>query len=237
MLGILIGDASGCFNLFLRKSTVRQGGIDRSGLHTPIREEADWLPRWVSLLLSPPVLAVLTGVFVAFPGEDTSAPGSWLGFAVFCVATAILPTAYVVRLRQRGRISGVFVPEGRERARPLLVAASSCLAGFAVLALAPMGRGIVILQLWYGLFGLLAAAIAGRRHMSLHAAGSWGPIVCLGYCCGVYAWVLVPVALLVTWARYTLGVHSVAQLVGGALVGAMSALATFAIADLLIQLS
>ena len=233
---MLIGDASGCFNLFLREPTVRQGGIDRSGMYTPTQEEAHWLPRWASLLLSPPVVAVLTGVFFAFPSEDTPDPGSWFGFAVFCVATAILPTAYVVRLRQRGRISGVFVPEGRERTRPLLVTASSCLAGCAILALAPTGRGIVILQLWYGLFGLLAAAIAGRRHMSLHAAGSWGPIVCLGYCCGAYAWVLVPVALLVTWARYTLGVHSVAQLVAGALVGATSALATFAIADLLIQL-
>jgi hypothetical protein len=188
------------------------------------------------LLLSPPLLAVAVGTFFTFSGDETPGSDRWVEFAAFCVATAILPTAYVLALRRKGRISGVFIPNGRERVRPLLASAGSCLVGFLALTAVSAGSHIAMLQLWYGLFGLLAAAIAGRRHMSLHAAGAWGPVVCLGYCFGGYAGLFVPAALLVTWARYALGTHCVAQLVAGTLVGATSALTLFTVADLLNQL-
>ena len=182
------------------------------------------------------MLAAITGLLLSVFGCGTSGSCEWVGFAIFCATAVLLPTAYVLVLRLAGRIPGLFIPNGRERVRPLLVAAGGCLVGFVALGAAPTVGPIRILLLWYGLFGLLAAGLAGHRHMSLHAAGSWGPVVCLMYCFGAVGGLLVPLALLVTWARYALGAHSAGQLAGGALAGATSALATFAVAGWLAQL-
>ena len=178
---------------------------------------------WVSSALSPPVLAVLVSAVITLYNGGHSRPAPGLGLALFWVFGALVPVGFVALLKRRGVVRRMFIAEPRLRVRPLVVAGVSCLLGtvllIAIRASAPMWG----MLFWYGLFGLAAALVAPRWHMSLHAAGAWGPLAGLTASIGVGGMILLPVAILVSWARVAAGAHTRPQVLAGGLAGAGSA--------------
>ena len=73
--------------------------------------------RWVSILLSPPLLgalgAVLLGFFLNFPG-------SWGWTLAYAFASIIGPTLIVIWLLRRGEISDFHMRERAERIKPMI---------------------------------------------------------------------------------------------------------------------
>ena len=193
---------------------------------------AERLARMVSALFCPPVVAIVAALMLTLGCHAPASDANWVGLGVFLVSGVIVPVGYVLFLRRRGSISGIFIAEGRKRIRPLLVASGSCLAGAALLNTVVQVSPLSVLLVWYGLFAVAAAVLANGHHVSLHAAGAWGPVFGLVYCCGSQGWALLPPAILVAWARRALGAHSPRQILIGVLVGSVSAWATFSVADI-----
>ena len=178
---------------------------------------------WVSVASSPPVLAVLASAIITLYNGGHSGPAAGLGLLLFWIFGALVPVGFVAHLKRRGVIRQMFIAEPRLRVRPLGVAGASCLVGTALLI--SIGASVPMwgMLFWYGLFGLAAALVAPRWHMSLHAAGAWGPLAGLTVSVGVSGLILLPVAIMVSWARIAAGAHTRLQVMAGGLAGAGSA--------------
>ena len=149
-----------------------------------------------------------------------AAGGRGLLWALLCVAlTSGLSLLYLVYLTRSGEVRDPRSISRAERVRPLRVVAGLHVAAFLAVSLAGGPVELRAALLSYALATVLFALVTPVSNLSLHAAGVSGAAVCLTYVFG--AWGL-PVFLLlppVFWARLTLGRHTPAELVLGALVG------------------
>lgn len=180
---------------------------------------AETLARLLSGLLNPISTSPL--VFWAFVSRAPGPAGSrtlWLLLA-FVFSTA-LPLAYLWVLRRRGAVPALFIPDRGQRTRPLLAGAGSYLLGVVALSLAGAPGLLVALMGCYAVSTAAAAVINLRWKISLHAVGAWGVFVALCHALGYRALYISPLALGVVWARFRLGAHTPAQLVGGGVLGA-----------------
>ena len=129
------------------------------------------------------------------------------------------PTAYAVVTFLRGKTPTVFIPDGRQRIPPLLLAAVSNLIGVWHLGEMDAPVYLSLLLTAYAFVALLAAVVSPWSLVSLHAAGIvvpwWVGVEMIGP--GFVWWVFVPVV--VGWCRIRRGDHSVAQVVAGAAIG------------------
>ncbi len=174
------------------------------------------LAELVSAATRLPLLSV--PLFVAV-GLDVA---GWRGllWALLCISlTSGLSLLYLVYLTHAGEVLDPRNIPRAERVRPLRVVAGLHAAAFVAVSLSGGPAELRAALLSYALATLLFALLTPLSNLSLHAAGVSGAAVCLTYVFG--AWGL-PVFLLlppVFWARLTLGRHTPAELVLGALVG------------------
>ncbi len=186
----------------------------------PIRPQgAETLARLISGLLNP--ISTSTLVFWAFVSRASAPTGSWTVWLLlaFIFSTA-LPLACLFILRRRGEVSALFIPDRRQRTRPLLVGVGSYLLGVVALSFAEAPGLLVALMGCYAASTAAAALISLRWKISLHAVGAWGTLVALCYALGYRALYISPLAFGVVWARFRLGAHTPAQLIAGGSLGA-----------------
>ena len=144
----------------------------------------------------------------------------WWGLPGALFAGAI-PLAYVLRGVRQGHYTDHHIPERERRRGPLLFGIGSVLVGMVVLVVLHAPRDVL---------ALLAAGAAGRSwpvshwwKMSIHAAVAAGTVVVLVAVYGAWAVTGVVVVVLICWARLRLSAHTRAQVVAGAVVGALVA--------------
>ncbi len=141
-------------------------------------------------------------------------------WALLCVSlTSGLSLLYLVYLTRSGKVRDPRSIPRSERVRPLRVVAGLHVAAFLAVSILGGPAELRAALLSYALATVLFALITPVSNLSLHAAGVSGAAVCLTHVFG--AWGL-PIFLLlppVFWARLTLGRHTPAELVLGALVG------------------
>ncbi len=161
-----------------------------------------------------------------------AAGGGTVGLAWGALATVFaagVPMAYIVRGVRRGRITDHHVGVRQQRRVPLLVGLVSVLVGYAAMALLGAPRDLLAL-LAAGGVGLVVSVLVSRWwKMSLHAAVTSGSVVILALVFGPALLLLGPLLVPVGWSRVRLSDHSVAQVVGGALIGAAVAGGVFAL--------
>jgi len=206
-----------------RRSILKENAIPPN-----CHQGAETLARFISGLLNP--ISTSTLVFWAFVSRAPHPAGPrtvWLLLS-FVFSTAV-PLAYLCALRRRGDIPALFIPDRRQRIRPLLVGIGSYLLGMITLSLARAHGLLVTLMGCYAASTAAAALINLRWKISLHAVGAWGTLVALCHALGYRGLYLSPLALGVVWARLRLGSHTLAQLIGG---GSLGAFMTFIILKL-----
>jgi hypothetical protein len=187
---------------------------------------ADRLARIVSEVLAPAVL--VAGLMLATGWHSGDEPGvsRWWGLPGALFAAGI-PLAYVLRGVRTGRLTSHHIPEREHRRLPLLFGIASVAVGLPVLVLLGAPRDVPALMAAGGAGLLVFAAVTHWWKMSIHAGVAAGTVATLVAVYGPVALIGVPAVLLACWSRIRLSAHTPAQVVAGALVGALIAATVF----------
>ncbi len=179
---------------------------------------ANRLARWVSILFDSSVLSF--PIFFAFGWIATRAVGVAWASLTLAIVTGI-PLAYLLVGKRWGWVSDLEMSQRAERPRFILVSLSS--DAFALLLLSAFGAPhlLRLMVLTYLCLGLTMFAISSLWKISLHMVGVSGFSTALVFVFGLPASIAFLSLPLVGWARWYRRKHTLAQLAGGALGGAL----------------
>ena len=171
----------------------------------------------ISRVLNP---VFVLGVVIVLVSLEASGSGNWI---VLCVLIALFfsvfaPWLVVLYMRRRGEISELFIPERRDRLRPLFFFTMSSWMGVGILYLIHSPPALYALMVSVAVLSTVALLITMQWKISLHAMGLWAAC---GVVIALYGnwWAAVPAGL-VSWARLVLQAHSVSQILVGSILGA-----------------
>lgn len=175
------------------------------------------LMRIISVILSPPAIALGTvTVFAFFSTIGTGLLQPWQSFLLglfFIVIGPILPLTTLVAL---GKLT--FDVRNR-RDRPLLyLAAILVYSAGAIVAWFYHNHTMAVLAVAYAAVTSAIAFVSLFWKVSAHAAGVAGPITGLIWIYGLIPVPFLLLAVLVAWARWRQGLHTIAQLISGILI-------------------
>jgi membrane-associated phospholipid phosphatase len=190
---------------------------------------------------TPPLLArVVTEVFApwvlvfSLPGlaawhVTRSVVPSVVWGLVIGVTGSLLPMVVVVLGARRGRWHGHHVTNREGRVIPLLTCVLSLCVCVAALVLGDAPDRVVALVQAMLLSAVVGAAVTFAApvpggwgwKVSVHAAAAAGAVAVAAVMFGPWTLVLAPAVALVGWSRVALGHHTVAQVVGGAVLGSV----------------
>jgi hypothetical protein len=172
----------------------------------------------VTEVCSPAVVVLILPLAVAWHATHRPGPTALWGLVV-AVFSSILPTVFIVRGARRGRWDGHHVRNREGRLVPLTLGLVSTVVGLVVLLTAGAPRDLVALDLAMLATLFVCTGITRWWKVSLHAAVAGGGAATMVLIYGPWWLFLVPVVLLVAWARVRLSDHTIAQAVAGAVIG------------------
>ena len=180
---------------------------------------SDHIATWVTRVLNPAVLGVLAILFLDGVPRDGLRARLWT-----CLYGPGCPTAVAILFRVLGRVDSVFMPDARLRILPLLAACVSSIVGVWHLGEMDGPLYLRMLLVAYAVVALLAAGSTYWWPFSLHVAGVVIPVG-VGVV-GISLWFIwmLPVCVVVGWARLRRREHTLAQVVVGGMVGAVALL-------------
>lgn len=179
--------------------------------------EKEKFAMYISRVLNP---VFVLGIMIVLVSLKASGSGTWI---VLCALIALfftvfVPWGVVLFMRRRGEISELFLPERRDRLRPLFFFMASSWLGVGILYLIDSPPALYALMVCVAVQGTIALLITMQWKISLHAMGLWAAC---GVVIALYGswWAVVPAGL-VSWARLVLQAHSMSQILVGSIVGA-----------------
>ena len=189
----------------------------------PVRNRADRIARIATEVFAPGVLVAALMVVIGWHAGQQAGVSRWWGLLGALFAAGI-PLAYIVRGVRQGRFTDHHLPEREHRRVPLLFGIGSVAVGLVVLLLLDAPRDVLAL-LAAGAAGLIvfAAVTHWWWKMSIHAGVAAGTVAVLASVYGGTALWAAPLVPLIGWARVRLSAHTVAQVVAGAIAGALIA--------------
>ena len=176
---------------------------------------AEHAATWVSNIVSPPMMAILCALLVATTVNNRG----WTWATLFIVLSIGLPMVYLVWLLSTGSISDIHVPLRQQRIRPYM---ASLIVACGVLILFlwwPAPQQFQMLAYAFVLQAALFLLITLRWKISLHSAAASNLAVIGWLTVGLNGLALALIIPVVAWARVHLRRHTLAQTVGGALLG------------------
>jgi hypothetical protein len=197
-----------------------------------LKGKAHWLSahdeaiaRWVSNVLSPPLIASLLAIgFARFVVPNPGMLWGWLALSLPLIS--LPPLVYVIWLVHRGELADIHMPHRRSRIKPLGVittwlilciillsrwGAPAALNLFLVGALLQIGILSLVTLFWQISFHSAAISAAAATAVAVGGATMWPITISL----------LVP---LVGWSRVRLRRHTFRQVTAGCVVGTLVAL-------------
>ncbi len=175
------------------------------------------IARILSNLLSPPVIAFGTVlVFALFSPIGTGLLLSWQSFLVGLVFLVIGPIVPLSLMVARGKIT-FDVKNRRDRPLLYLVAILSYLGG-AWVAWFYYNHAMAVIAVAYAGVTSVIAIVSLFWKVSAHAAGVAGPITGLIWAYGVFLLPVMLLAIIVSWSRWKLKLHTPLQLLAGILI-------------------
>lgn len=178
---------------------------------------------WISHAASPPVLGILSALLLSIGGITWA----WEWSVNFVALVILAPAVYVAWLFVRGEITDMHVPVREQRTRPYLVALGAACAAWVLFTwwpAPPLHRVIALAALLQAAVFFL---ITLRWKISLHSAAAANLAVVGWMVLGAEGLLLgfgIPV---IAWARVRLHRHTLAQTVGGALLGVATTLIAY----------
>jgi hypothetical protein len=176
----------------------------------------------VSEVLAPAVLVAVLLLTVGWHAGETPGVSRWWGLPGALFA-AVIPLGYVLHGVRKGRLTNHHIPERAARRIPLLFGTASLIAGLLLLLALGAPREVLALLTAGGVGLAVFALVTHWWKMSIHAGVASGTVAALTAVYGPVALLGVPFVLLGCWARVRLIAHTPAQVVVGALVGALIA--------------
>ena len=180
-------------------------------------------------MLAPAVLVASLLVALGWHSEQYRPIGLLHG-GIAGLFESVLPFAYIMRGVRSGRLSDRHIGVRQQRKGPLMVALVSVLAGFAILVGLGAAQELIAGVVAGGVGLVVAAAVSHWWKMSIHTAVAAGAVTILSlvfqpgpliFCAAL------PLVALVGWSRTRLRDHTLAQVVVGAVVGAIVAGSVF----------
>jgi len=178
------------------------------------------LARLISNLLNPFLVSLIVIILLSF--QATSSAAEAIRWSLISLACSVLPVfAVVVYLVRQHKLEGIFVNPRRQRNQIFWLAIACAVLGCFVLSYwgAP---GLLLATFVAGLAAIVAfTGVNLLWKISLHTAfvaASVTILVIVYGAMGALTAVLLPP---VAWARIKLGLHSPAQVTGGALLAAV----------------
>jgi membrane-associated phospholipid phosphatase len=182
--------------------------------------------QWVTYLFEPKNWIVATVVAVGWRADGVAGLGWGLLAAFFA---AVLPTLFITRGIARGHWDDRNVGARRPRLIVLAFILASITAGLAVLSVFGAPPELT----WY--FGCMLgsvamlAAITTVWKISIHCAVASGSATILSLLFGPPLMLTYSLVALTAWSRVELKDHTTAQVIAGAVLGAIAAVVTYAI--------
>ncbi|WP_309238246.1 phosphoesterase PA-phosphatase [Actinoplanes aureus] len=176
----------------------------------------------MSEVLAPAVLVAALLLTVGWHAGDTPGVSRWWGLPGALFA-AVIPLGYVLNGVRTGRFTNHHIPERADRRIPLIFGTGSLVAGLALLIVLGAPREVLALLAAGGVGLAVFALVTHRWKMSIHAGVAAGTVAALTAVYGPVALVGVPLVVLGGWARVRLTAHTPAQVLVGALAGALIA--------------
>jgi len=197
-----------------------------------LKNKANWLKaqdeaaaRWVSNVLSPPVVASFLAVgFVAFVAPDPDLLWRWLALSLPLIS--LPPLAYVIWLVRRGELADIHMPHRQSRLKPLSVIISWLLVCTVLLNNwgAPPALNLLLAAVLFqvGVLSLVTLFWQISFHSATMSAAA-ATAVAVG---GATVWAITITLLvpLVGWSRVRLRRHTLRQVMVGCMVGTLIAL-------------
>ncbi len=190
-----------------------------------LRDHDEAMARWISNVLSPPVVAGFLAVgFVTYIAPDPGVLWRWLILTLPLVS--LPPLAYVIWLVRRGELDDIHMPRRQARLKPLGVimtwlliciillhslGAPPALDLFLLAALFQVGVLSLVTLFWQISFHTATISAAATTVVAVGGTTVWPVTITL----------LVP---LVSWSRIRLRRHTFRQVTAGCLVGTIVAL-------------
>ncbi|RPI74002.1 MAG: hypothetical protein EHM47_04765 [Ignavibacteriales bacterium] len=175
----------------------------------------------VSLIFVPPSFTIILFTFFAFLFETE------LSKKIIVILTALtfgffFHIILFFYLRKKGMLSDEDASIKEERTFPYFVATVIYLSGFAILLFFEVS--IISIAFWFCYISNTVLIMIINKHwkISAHTMGATGPVAALYF---VIGWKIIFVALLIiiiSWARVQLKLHSIPQVIAGALAGFIS---------------
>jgi hypothetical protein len=195
---------------------------------TPPPPVAQRVARVVTEVLAPAPLAAMLLLVVAWRSAPTLQQAAAWGI-VAVLFGSLFPMLFVLRGVRRGALTDHHVRIREQRPLPLLVGMACVLAGLGLMVTwgAPRDLLALIAAMLGGLVVSLLVSLVWK--MSIHAGVAAGSLVILVLVFGPALLALLPVVVLVGWARIQVGDHSLVQVAVGAVVGGAVAAAVFSL--------
>ncbi|XWX03530.1 hypothetical protein VZO05_13575 [Aggregatilineales bacterium SYSU G02658] len=190
--------------------------------------------RWVSDVISPPVVWVVVSVMVALAFSDSLlAALYWAG--LYSLFVCFVPTAFIFYSVYTGEIGDIHMQYRHERYKPLLV---TIVANFLVWGLLHAQDAPMAMRLLAVMSLVEIAIITGITlywQISMHAMAITGAAMALGLLLSVtLGLLLIPLIVLVGAARLRLDRHTPMQVFAGSMVGVLTPVGLFALIALLL---
>jgi len=180
----------------------------------------DKVARIVSNIFVPPSNTLLLFIFLAYLEPDSNIrnnvllSGILLGF--------LIPIIFFIFLRKYGKVDDVDAKVKEQRTIPYLFGIFLCSLGVIWMKL--VAPNLIYSDIWivYGINTIIIIIINKYWKISAHALGVASPIAILLFIFGIQAIILLPIIVLVGWARLQLKMHNLAQIIVGTLLGITS---------------
>lgn len=184
----------------------------------------DRLARWVSILFDSSVLSI--PIFLAFGWIDAGVSGLGWAFLILAIVTGF-PLAYLVIGIKRGWVSDMELTKRSERPRFILISLASDVLALLLLYFLHGPHLLSLIVLTYFFLAISMLTISSFWKISMHMAGVGGFSTALLFIFGIPAiWAFLSLPL-VAWARLHRRKHTPAQLLAGAMAGALVTILIF----------
>jgi membrane-associated phospholipid phosphatase len=179
--------------------------------------------RFISTIFVPPSFTLLLFTFFAIYLEhdvqkisETIIIATIFGF--------ILPIVLFVILKNKGRIIDVDASIKEERTLPFFIAIIFYVIGLILMLYFKLN--IITIAFWFCYISntLITIVINHYWKISAHSMGASGPFASLFFAIGFWAFLFLPIVLVVGWSRIKLNCHTFSQVFAGFIIAFFSTL-------------
>ena len=179
------------------------------------------LARFVSTVFVPPSFTIIVYTIFAFTLEIDSSK-RLITFIIPFIFGFIAPIGLFLMLKKKGKLADQDASIKEERTFPFIIAIGFYLVG--LLFMLKYDLNIISIAFWFCYISntLITIIINKYWKISVHAMGASGTFAAITFTFGWLGLLMLPIVILVGWARIELKCHTISQVIAGILLAFFS---------------